>query len=62
MANSTDFESFLKNINPSKSTIDEANRLHLALISQQGMNRDLTQLERGELHRNARCPLPIDKS
>lgn len=28
MANSTDFESFLKDINPSKSTIDEASRLH----------------------------------
>ena len=28
MANSADFESFLKNISPSKSTIDEAGRLH----------------------------------
>lgn len=31
MANSTDFESFLKDINPSKSTIDEASRLHQSL-------------------------------
>ena len=28
MTNSADFESFLKDINPSKSTIDEASRLH----------------------------------
>ena len=28
MANSADFESFLKDINPSESTIDEASRLH----------------------------------
>lgn len=28
MANNADFESFLKDINPSKSTIDEASRLH----------------------------------
>lgn len=31
MANNTDFETFLKDINPSKSTIDEASRLHHSL-------------------------------
>lgn len=31
MANNTDFESFLKDINPSKSSIDEASRLHRSL-------------------------------